>query len=105
MTQMGQAPKKRLQVSQETVVIVTAALALAGLNLVTSADLRDLREDWQAESRQLRDEASADRQDFQRKMERWSDEARADRENFQEKILQLSVGQAELRIAGEATRE
>ena len=98
MDPVNPPPKKRLQVTQETIVIVTAALALAGLNLVTSADLRNLREEWQAESRQLRDEARTNRESFE-------NELRTDRNNFQEKILQLSVGQTELRIAAEATRQ
>ena len=58
----------RFRLSQEMIAIVTVGLALAGLNLVTIGDLRDLREEaradraaWQAESRQYRDEARSAR--------------------------------------------
>ena len=66
----------RPRISQETIAIVTVGVALAGLILVTTGDLRDearanrvawqaesqqLRNEWQEESRQLRDEARADR--------------------------------------------
>lgn len=78
MTDGDQRTKGRLRISQETLAIVTVGIALAGLNLVTTGDLRDLRNEWQAESRQLRDEA------------------RADREAFQREILRLTERQAEL---------
>lgn len=78
MTDGDQRTKGRLRISQETLAIVTVGIALAGLNLVTTGDLRDLRNEWQAESRQLRDEA------------------RADREAFQREILRLTEKQAEL---------
>ena len=100
---------KRLRISQETIAIVTVGVALAGLILVTTGDLRDegrasrvawqaesqqlrnewqaesqqLRNEWQEESRQLRDEARADRTAWQAESQRLRDEARADREAFQ----------------------
>ena len=54
----------RVRISQETIAIVTVGVALAGLNLVTTGDLRDLRNEWQAESRQLRNEARSDREEL-----------------------------------------
>ena len=78
MTDENQRTKGRLRISQETIAIVTVGVELAGLNLVTTGDLRDLRNEWQAESRQLREEA------------------RSDREAFQREILRLTQGQAEL---------
>ena len=76
---------RRPRLSQEMIAIVTVGVALAGLNLVTTSDLRDLRNEWQAESRQLRDEARADREAFQRQSE-----------TFQREILRLTEGQATL---------
>ena len=82
MTDENERTKGRLRISQETIAIVTVGVALAGLILVTTGDLREEaradRAAWQAESRQLRDEA------------------RADREAFQREILRLTEGQAEL---------
>ena len=68
MTDENQRTKGRLRISQEMIAIVTVGVALAGLNLVTTGDLRDLRNEWQAESRQLRDEARSDREAFQREI-------------------------------------
>ena len=85
MTDENQRTKGRLRISQETIAIVTVGVALAGLNLVTTGDLRDLRNEWQAESRQLRNEARADREAFQRESEA-----------FRREILRLTQGQAEL---------
>ena len=80
---------RRPRLSQETIAIVTVGVALAGLNLVITGDLRDEsranRVAWQAESRQLRDEARADREAFQRQSEA-----------FQREILRLTEGQAKL---------
>ena len=105
---------RRPRLSQETIAIVTVGVALAGLNLVTTGDLRDLRNEWQAESRQLRDEARADRTAWQAESQKLRDEARADRtawqaesqklqdearsdrEAFQREILRLTQGQAEI---------
>ena len=87
--------RPRFRLSQETIAIVTGVLALAGLNLATVSDLREEaradraaaettaeadraaaearaeanRAAWQAESRQLRDEARADREAFHREMQ------------------------------------
>jgi len=85
VTDENHRPKTRPRISQETIAIVTVGVALAGLNVVTTGDLRDLRNDWQAESRQLRDEARADREAFQRQSEA-----------FQREILRLTAKQAEL---------
>ena len=109
---------KRPRISQETIAIVTVGVALAGLILVTTGDLRDegrasrvawqaesqqLRNEWQEESRQLRDEARADRTAWQAESQKLRDEARADREAFQREsetfrreILRLTEGQAKL---------
>lgn len=91
---------KRPRISQETSAIITVGVALAGLILVATGDLRDegrasrvawqaesqqLRNEWQAESRQLRDEARADREAFQRESE-----------TFRREILRLTEGQAKL---------
>ena len=99
MTDENQRTMGRLRISQETIAIVTVGVALAGLNLVTTGDLREearadraawqsqsqqLRNEWQTESRQLRDEARSDRKAFQRESEA-----------FQREILRLTQGQAE----------
>ena len=102
---------RRPRLSQETIAIVTVGVALAGLILVTTGDLRDesraSRVAWQAESRQLRDEARADRAAWQAESQKLRDEARADRtawqaenqklrDDFQREILRLTEGQAKL---------
>ena len=109
---------RRPRLSQETIAIVTVGVALAGLILVTTGNLRDesraSRVAWQAESRQLRDEARADRAAWQAESQKLRDEARADRtawqaesqklrddfqrqsETFQREILRLTEGQAKL---------
>ena len=93
MMDENQRSTGRLRISQETIAIVTVGVALAGLILVTTGDLRnEAREDrgaWQAESRQLRDEWQAESRQLR-------DEARADREAFQREILRLTQAQAEL---------
>ena len=85
MTGESQHTKGRLRISQETIAIVTVGIALAKLNLVTTGDLRDLRNEWQAESRQLRNEARSDREAFQ-----------GESESFRREILRLTQGQADL---------
>jgi len=81
MTDESPRSTGRLRISQETIAIVTVGVALAGLILITTGDLRnEAREDrseWEAQSRQLRDEA------------------RSDREAFQREILRLTQGQTE----------
>ena len=95
---------RRPRLSQEMIAIVTVGVALAGLILVVTGDLRDegrasrvawqaesqqLRNEWQAESRQLRDEARADRA-------AWQAENQKLRDDFQREILRLTEGQAKL---------
>ena len=97
MTDENPRSTGRLRISQETIAIVTVGVALAGLILITTGDLRnEAREDrnaWQAESRQLRDEARADREAFQRQSEA-----------FQREILRLTQAQAELGAIVASTR-
>ena len=68
-----QARPSRFRGSQESVTNITVNFALAGLILSAVADLREKecadRAAWQAESRQLRDEARADGKDFHRPMQ------------------------------------
>ena len=98
---------RRPRLSQETIAIVTVGVALAGLNLVTTSDLRDLRNEWQAESqqlrnewqeesRQLRDEARADRTAWQAESQKLRDDFQRQSETFQREILRLTEGQAKL---------
>ena len=87
---------RRPRLSQETIAIVTVGVALAGLNLVTTSDLRDLRNEWQAESRQLRDEAQADRTAWQAESQKLRDDFQRQSETFQREILRLTEGQAKL---------
>ena len=98
-----------MRISQETIAIVTVGVALAGLNLVTTADLRDLRTEWQAESRQLRNEARASREELRNEAradrEELRNESRADREAFQREILRLTQQQAELVASAQAKNE
>ena len=97
MTDESPRSTGRLRISQETIAIVTVGVALAGLILITTGDLRnEAREDrsaWQTESRQLRDEARADREAFQRQSEA-----------FQREILRLTQAQAELGAIVASTR-
>lgn len=71
---------KGSRISQETIAIVTVGVALVGLNLDTNGIA------WQAESRQLRDEA------------------RSDHEALQREILRLTQGQAEIRATVASTQ-
>ena len=68
MTDKKQRTKERIRFSQETIAIVSVGVALAGLHLVTTGELRDLRNEWEEESRQLRSEARVDRESFQREI-------------------------------------
>ena len=115
MRDENQRTKGRLQISQETIAIVTVGVALAGLILVATGDLRDEaradRAAWQAESRQLRDEARADRAAWQAESQKLGDEARAEREAFRREgeafrreILRLTQEQAELAAIVASTR-
>lgn len=79
MTDENQIPKTRLRISQEMIAIITVGIVLAGLMLFTTAQIveegRASRAAWQAERRQLQDEAPAE-------SKRLRDEARSDREVF-----------------------
>ena len=133
MTDENQRTRVQLRISQEMIAIVTVGVALAGLMLVTTGDLREearadraawqaqsqqlrnewqaqsqqLRNEWQAESRQLRDEARADREAAQRDREAFQREGEAFRregEAFRREILRLTQGQAELAAIVASTR-
>ena len=108
MTDESPRSTRRLRISQETIAVVTVGVALAGLILITTGDLRNearedrsawqtqsqqMRNEWQAESRQLRDEARAHREAADR-----------DREAFQREILRLTQAQAELGAIVASTR-
>ena len=108
MTDENQRTRTQFRLSQETIAIVTVGIALAGLNLATTGDLREEaradraaaqaegqadRTAWQAESRQLRDEARAEREAF-----------RHEGEAFRREILRLTQEQAELAAIVDSTR-
>ena len=90
----------RFRLSQETVAIVSVGVALAGLILASVGDFREEaradRTAWQAESRQIRDEAraadAADRENFQRQMETFQRQMEA----LQRQVVGLSIEQARL---------
>ena len=105
--------------SQESVVVITAAVALAGLMLTITADIREEgradRAAWQAESRHLRDQASAERaamtERTQAALDALGARAQADREAFaaemrklQEQVVGLSTKQAALAATVQASR-
>ena len=114
------------RLSQESVVVITAAIALAGLMLTITADIREEgradRAAWQAESRHLRDQARADRatasaeraamaERTRSALDALEARAQADREAFaaemrklQEQVVGLSTGQAALVAAVEAAQ-
>ena len=104
MTDENQRTKGRLRISQETIAIVTVGIALAGLNLVTTGDLREEartdRAAWQAQSQHLRNEWQTQsqhlRNEWQTESRQLRDEAHSDRKAFQREILRLTKGQAEL---------
>ena len=84
--------KGTLRWSQETIAIVavgatiiTVGATLIAQNIVTAVDLREMRQEWQAENRALREAARSDREASERKFE-----------VFQREILRLTEGQAEL---------
>ena len=100
-------------------LVVTVGLALATLILTTTAGIRAearaARAAWEAESRQLRDEAlahrdaidaqaRADREAWERRIAEsdaaWKAESRADREHFQREILRLTGETARLGSRG-----
>ena len=113
-----ESDRPRLRFSQETITIVTTAVAIAGLLLFVTNDIRDDiselrvearadRQTFREEMHLLREEARADRErvsaEAQADRERASAEARADRERadaahrqFEAQILKLAEGQARL---------
>ena len=78
------------RLSQETLTIVGASIALAALILTSSAGIR-------GEIRDVRAEARADREAFQSHIRDVRAEARADREAFQSHIIRLTEQQGVLR--------
>ena len=119
MTDESPRSTGRLRISQETIAIVTVGVALAGLILITTGDLRnEAREDrsaWQAQSQQMRNAWQAEsqqmRNEWQAESRQLRDEARArreaadrDREAFQREILRLTQAQAELGAIVASTR-
>ena len=82
------------RLSQETLTIIGASIALAAVVLASSAGIR-------GEIRDVRTEARADREAFQSHMQDVRAEARADREAFQSHIRDV---RAEARADREALR-
>ena len=78
------------RLSQETLTIIGASIALAAVILTSTAgvrgEIRDVREELRAEIRYVRAEARADREALRA-------EARADREAFQSHIIRLTEQQ------------
>ena len=78
------------RLSQETLTIIGAGIALAALILTSSAGVRGeiqaVRDDLRAEIRDIRAEARTDREALRA-------EARADRDMFQSHILRLTEQQ------------
>ena len=78
------------RLSQETLTIIGASIALAALILTSSAGVRGeiqaVRDELQAEIRDIRAEARADREALRA-------EARADRDMFQSHIIRLTEQQ------------
>ena len=118
------------RLSQESVVVITAAVALAGLMLTITAKIREEgradRAAWQAESRHLREQASAERaamaersqaertamaERTQAALDALGARAKADREAFegqmqklQEQVVGFSTKQAALVAAAQASQ-
>jgi len=115
--------RPRLRFSQETITIMTTAAAIAGLLLLVSGDISELRAEARAdrqafreEMHLLRAEARAEREqasaEARADRERVSAEARADRERadaahrrFEAQILKLTEGQARLAVICYQRRE
>ena len=74
------------RLSQETLTIIGASIALAALILTSSAGVRSEIRDVREEVREVRAEARADREALRA-------EARADREAFQSHIVRLTEQQ------------
>lgn len=74
------------RLSQETLAIIGASIALAALIFTSTAGLRGEMQAIRAEMRDVRAEARADREALQA-------EARADRETFERHIIRLTEQQ------------
>ena len=74
------------RLSQETLTIIGASIALAALILTSSAGIRGEIRDVRTEVREVRAEARADREALRT-------EARTDREAFQSHIIRLTEQQ------------
>ena len=85
------------RLSQETLTIIGASIALAALILTSSAGIRGEIRDVRAEVREVRAEARADREALRT-------EARADREAFQSHIIRLTEQQGVLSARVDALR-
>ena len=92
------------RLSQETLTIIGASIALAALILTSSAgirgEIRDVRTEaradraaFQSHIRDVRAEAHADREAFQSHIRDIRAEAHADREAFQSHIIRLTEQQ------------
>ena len=92
------------RISQETLAIIGATIALAALILTSSAGIRDaiqsVRDELRAEIRDVRAEARAEREamrtEARAEREAMRTEARTDRESFQSHILRLTEQQGVL---------
>lgn len=112
MTDENPRSTGRLRISQETIATLTVGVALAGLILITTGDLRNEaradRSAWQTQSQQMRNEWQAEsqqmRNEWQAESRQLRDEARAHREAFQREILRLTQAQAELGAIVASTR-
>ena len=79
----------RFSLSQETVTIVTVGVALAGIILVSVADMRVERE-------AMREDARADRARIEASMNQMRAEGQASREAFEKQIIRLVEQQGTL---------
>ena len=94
--------RSALRWSQETIAIVavgapiiTVGATRIARNIVTGVDLREKREEWQAESRALREAARGDRAEFNARFEAQREASERRFEVFQREILRLTKGQTE----------
>ena len=74
------------RLTQETLTIIGASIALAALILTSSASVRGEVQAVRDEIRDVRAEARADRETFERHIDALRAEARADRETFERHI-------------------
>ena len=81
------------RLTQETLTIIGASIALAVLILTSSASVRGEVQAVRDEIRDVRAEARADRETFERHIDALRAEARADRETFERHITRLTEQQ------------